>query len=451
MRILLPSVVGGLFSAVLARMWIAINLATWNLPGVVSWLNIPDTQRVWLELGIMLAIALIIFTAGWVAARWSWATGKNASFIKGALCGLSIGAILYLYPLQFWLTLQAQRFVLETATQSLTEPEGVWAIYFIAALTWAGILQWLGLCLFWPALIGGLGGWFSSVLDQEGWGTEPEPQGWRNRLPAYALTLNGALLTAWALSFMPSFAEIFYSQVSRVNFAQDESAFALLVTQSANLNLAIAFRLNLIYLITLVLWAIPLMVTLGWLLRRVGRYQPLHWAGWILWFAAWGLFAFLFAWPVLEQIMNIGPWQPTDNFSLPVEGLAWTFLIGFSALALLMGLLGAPEIQKGIRIEETAEAKWGAALTFSILATAQSFAGFLTFAIVERGQIDWLIGHLLQGEPFVGVAFYIRQLERTFLIATGIVLFLHLIGFGTLAGLTGGARAVGRWLLPSQD
>lgn len=433
-RITFSGLTAGLVSAFLARMWLALQIGDWNISGGALSVPLTASQRAWLETSIWITIGLVVFTAGWSAARWSWAGSKTASFAAGAIAGLLAGAVLLLYPLQFRELLEPARVLVEIAAQSLSDDGLAVLVYVMNVRIPAAIVQEITNTLLWLPLLGGLGGWMSFFLEKEGWGSEPEPAGWIHRLPVYALTLNGALLLMAVTIFTPLLNEIFIDLLPEAPASSSvPPEITRLLPESG---LALLFGFNLMYLIALLLWLLPLMVTLGWLLRRVTRYKFHHWAGWLLWFVLWGGFGLLVALPAARILQSPNPWV-TFSPAFP-GGFLWVVLLGFAALALLAGLLGAPEVSTAPQAAPSFSAWFSAALGFAVLASAQWMTAAGTFATALYAQANFLDSYALIEMPG-----YLQAAEQTPLLIAGIALAVSLVGFFVLGGFIALTRALG--------
>lgn len=433
-RITLSGIAAGLVSAFLARIWIALQIHDWKVSGGVLPTNLTASQRAWLENSLWIAIGLVVFTAGWSAARWAWAGSKTASFAAGALTGLLAGAVLLLYPLQFWEVLEPARVLLEIPAQSFLDDELAVLAYLINVRSLAAIARETTNTLLWLPPLGGLGGWMSFFLEKEGWGSEPEPTGWIHRLPVYALTLNGAVLLMVVIFFTPLLNETFIELLTEVPASSSlPPEITRLLPESG---LALLFGVNLMYLTALLLWLLPLMVTFGWLLRRIPRYKLHHWVGWLLWFVLWGGFGLLVALPAAQilqspnQLITFAPAFP--------GGFLGAALLGFATLALLAGLLGAPEVSTVPQAAPSFSAWFSAALGFAVLASAQWMTGagtFITALYVQANSLD--------SYPRIDVPIYFQAAEQTPLLIAGIALAVSLVGFFVLGGVIALARALG--------
>ncbi len=433
-RITFSGLTAGLVSAFLARMWLALQIGDWKVSGGALSIPLTASQRAWLETGIWITIGLVVFTAGWSAARWSWAGNKTASFAAGAIAGLLAGAVLSLYPLQFRELLEPARVLVEIAAQSFSDDELAVLAYVMNVGILAAIVRETTNTLLWLPLLGGLGGWMSFFLEKEGWGSEPEPTGWIHRLPVYALTLNGAVLLMVVTFFTPLLNETFIELLTEVPASSSLTPeIARLLPESG---LALLFGVNLMYLTALLLWLLPLMVTLGWLLRRVTCYKVHHWAGWLLWFVLWGGFGLLVALPAARIFQSPNP-LITFVPALP-GGFLWVALLGFAALALLAGLLAAPEVSTVPQAAPSFSAWFSTALGFAVLASAQWMTGLGTFITALYAQTSSLDSY-----PRIDSPIYLQAAEQTPLLIAGIALAVSLIGFFVLGGFTALVRALG--------
>lgn len=442
-RIVLSGLAAGLVSALLARMWIVLQIADWNVPALRTAVSLPAAGRPWLGTGIWIAVGLVVFTAGWSAARWAWAGSKTASFAAGALTGLLAGAVLLLYPLQFWAILEPQQFILENARRlSLLNHERIALAYFVNVRIMADIVQVFANLLFWLPLLGGLGGWVSFLLEKEGWGSEPEPPGWIHRLPAYALTLNGAVVLVVSVVIGYLFNELLTLMLLEARSFPLRPEISRLMEFSES-GLALLFGVKIIYLTALLLWLLPLMVTLGWLLRHIPRYKVRHRAGWLLWFLLWSGFGLLAALPIAQTL------QPANRFIANVPaflgGFSWVVLLGFGALALLAGLLGAPEVSPAPQAPPSFLAWLSAGLGFAVLAAGQWTAGIVALLAAVYLQ-EMNLSNYYGKSALINIPVYAQAMERTPVLSAVIVLAVSLMGFFVLAGFIALARALKRVL-----
>lgn len=432
-RITLSGLSAGLVSAFLARMWLALQIGDLKVSGGA--LPLTASQRAWLETGIWIVVGLVVFTAGWSAARWSWAGSKTASFAAGAVAGLLAGAVLLLYPLQLRELLEPPRVLLKTAAQSFSDAELTILAYVSNVRILAAIVQETTNTLLWLPFLGGLGGWVSFFLEKEGWGSEPEPPSWIHRFPVYALTLNGAVLLMVVTFLTPLLNETFSELLPGVSASSSLPPEITRLAQESGF--ALVFGGNLMYLTGLLVWQLPLMVTLGWLLRRITRYKVHHWVGWLLWFALWGGFGLLVALPAVQILQSPNP-LVTFVPAFP-GGFLLVMLLGFAAFALLAGLLGAPEVSTAPQAAPSFSAWFSAGLGFAVLAATQWMTAAGTFITALYLQASSLDRYAL-----IEIPGYLRAAERTSLLIAGIALVVSWIGFFVLGGVTALVRASGR-------
>ncbi len=139
--------------------------------------------------------ALVIFIAGWIAARWNWAKSWQQNLLDGASAGLVAGCILYDFIGAKWVGANSHIDVLQTFYIPVTDKNYGTLLLFDAISNSAQIYLYVGVYTVPAALIAGLGG-LVSMLDNQGWGKPVEDgYNWLHRLPAYTLVFSGVVIT----------------------------------------------------------------------------------------------------------------------------------------------------------------------------------------------------------------------------------------------------------------
>lgn len=362
---LLAGALGGLAIEQSAYRWFSTELmVSWPLP---TWAASEYAEI--LQMALYMLVCLMLFIAGWSAARWDWAENWRESLLAGAGAGLIAGCIIYNYSAGVWSGVAGQKQILQNFYTPVNEDEGIlllsWAIYGAGWHVYRAFV----ICATTATALGGLGG-LLSVMEGDGWGLRPAkgPE-WLHRIPAYSLTTT-AILTAVvviaALSMLPNLVS---EAVSKIN------ADNIHIETNANWKF---LGLIIPYWICYVMITMPLLMTIGWMLRNwktdsVTRriLTPL----WIL--ISGGIGYVLQGNGLFELVRNLLEIFEPDLLTtfLALIALAAPPLVGlaFGLLKNPPALLPERDISKG---------DWlGYALTQGILGSTQLMAGLVVFML----------------------------------------------------------------------
>lgn len=377
--------------------------------------NVPA----WTSPIALIFCAITLFAFGWAAARWNWTDTWQSAMQSGAGMGVLAGCLIYDFIGAFWFSLRGNAEVLKNAYTQVTETEGTRIL--IESLLQTGTLLYLNfiLILFLCALVGGLGGLASALIDRKDiWGTDPRnPEGWLFRLPAYLLTIFGYFNIIIVVAVLNPFWETLIESAVELESTSDvqwtlESPAAFLVLFGYSAALVFVF--------------FPAGITWGWIIRSWFERRK---AG--FWAAAWIFLTTLgVAWVAMRTF-----WYGAIDFPLMLPMMASPFLA--FVIGIILGLLTANRSEGfGYRF-----ADWfGFSITYGILGGTQLFMGVVAYSLSAAliGIVN--IPHLINAEPVdpapVEQVVYLHTLQQS--TAVGMILlslFLGLIAAGVVSFL----------------
>lgn len=367
----------------------------------------------WLPTAAYIFCALTIFAFGWVAARWNWSKTWRSSLLAGAGAGLIAGCIIYDFIGAFRFGVAGQAEVWQAFYREVGVTEGltllVDAIVSSATLVYFNFIAIVIGCV----LLGALGGLSSSIDLEDVWGKPPrDSEEWLFRLPAYSLSLTGAVC------FIVAIAAFMVMEEAATNVMIDENL--------TGLNAPPIFILIACYTGCLVMVMLPIGLTWGWIFRAWKE------AGlWKFFYGVWLAVTIFFTGWVLQDFFI----QDKTAFLIDMLSVFPVLFIPFSVigglgLGLICGLMCMPVSPSS---EKYRFSDWlGYALTQGILGGTQMFMSVTAYALVLVLITIENIPHLTQvGVVDLSPAGQLAQL------------------FKTLSGVAQGmmiASAVGGWL-----
>jgi hypothetical protein len=228
--------------------------------------------------------------------------------------------------------------------------------------------------VFLCAALAGLGGLFSALIDrQDYWGSDPRrPEDWLFHLPAYLLTISGALSLLVTVAVL---RQLWGKSLTSLNQLQEQYSVQTSISYPAGLYFLLGYLAGLVFLL------LPLGITWGWIIRRwYVREQPGGWA--VIWIFVTTLFIAFFT------VDYAGESTLSPPIDLMLLGLAFV-------LGLVLGLM-TRERSEGFPYRFS---DWfGFALTFGILAGTQIVMGVAAYAFTIALLTITNIPHLVRGE-----------------------------------------------------
>lgn len=327
---------------------------------IPDWPNVAqaDIFPGWIANAILIFCVLTIFSFGWIAARWNWATNWRASLFDGCSTGIIAGSLIYDFIGVFWFGLKGQEEILKNFYTPLTEAEGsrilVESIFRTGTLLYLNFI-WVVLAC---AVVGSLGGLASAAIDiKDLWGANPrKPEGWLFRLSAYMLTIFGFLNLIVNMAGLSILWDISLKTAARLQEKYD-------LQMSTGYSRGSFFLLS--YLIGFIFTMLPASITWGWIIRAWQIRKKTNFLS-----IAWLVITIVGALYILLGFMPAG-----SGFS-PLE----------TAFLILMLMIGTGA---GFTIEDDSEgfpyhpSDWvGYGLTYGILGGTQIIMGVLGFSLV---------------------------------------------------------------------
>jgi len=209
----------------------------------------------WSFTAVIVFCGLVLFTFGWVAARWNWSATWRSSLLAGAGAGLIAGCLIFDFIGAFWFGLNGQEEVLRAYSTKLTELRGM--VILINAITDTAMSLYLNfpVIVLVGVVLGALGGLASATDLNDFWGRPPrEPSGWLFRLSAYSLVIFGVLnliVTIAALTILP---DILAKTIEEYDITRQVALPPVLIPFLG-------------YLPGLIMIFVPLGITWGWTVR----------------------------------------------------------------------------------------------------------------------------------------------------------------------------------------
>ena len=412
-----------------AHAWFNKNLTTsWPMPGWVA----AGYEQVGMT-GLYIFTGLVIFLAGWIAARWDWSTTWRESLLAGAGAGLLAGCLLYDFTVGAWAGLAGNQQILQNFSKPLTNDEGILLLSVTIYATGWQVYRAFFICLLSATLIGALGGLLSAT-DGDGWGFCAEKGSeWLLRIPAYTLTATGAVMfviTTATISILPQLISDAVQKINRENvYIESQLGLGLL-------------GLNIPYWIGYGMIVLPLLISTGWMLRNWKGATPAGRIFSILWFFGWIGAAVFFGKDFIPGFVQTILMMFDPNF-LTLFFILIIILIP-AIIGLSFGLLKNPPAVHPER--NTSAGDWfGYAVTQGILGGTQILAGLAVFAIVLTQITIINIPHLtnegvVTSEPLAQIQSLYRIMGG---VASGVI-----IGSALLSLIFGGFAALVRRLIP---
>lgn len=321
------------------------------------WEGIFEDQLVIITVYIFTAISL--FLGGWLSASWNKARNWKESLRLGASAGLIAGALSFNLVGAPWAGLQAQQDIYKNLGLNLSELAGTKILFDAIMGTIQQTYSLIWLFILPSMILGALGGLlFARDIKEDEKSTPPAKSGWLFRLPAYTLSLTGIV----SIMLMYILTSVLFDTLEDM---ATENNYVLALSPQ----LLSSFSL----IITLLLFLLPYLLTIVWILRRWNKSPKSRFLS-----IFWILFPFALLWflanDVFRQLFNL-----SAILSAPIVFFMMTaiFIFLIFTFYLMWFFSSNVDIEKSkYSLEDWA----GYALTHGILGGTQIFASSIALA-----------------------------------------------------------------------
>lgn len=386
------------------------------------WEGVFEDQQVIITASIFTAISL--FLGGWLSALWNKARNWKESLRHGASAGLIAGALSFNLVGAPWAGLLAQQEIYKNLDLNLSELAGTEVLFNAIMRTIQQTYSMIWLFILPSIFLGALGGLlFALDLKPEDKSAPSAKTGWLFRLPAYTLSITGIISVILMYMLTSLLFDTLEDMVTENNYVIALSPQLLSSFSS---------------IITFLLFLLPYLLTIVWILRRWNKYPKSRFLS-----VFWILLPFLLLWflanDVFRQLFNL-----SAILANPIVFFMMTGIFIFSILTFyLMWFFSS---NSGVEKSKYSLGDWaGYALTHGILGGTQIFASSIALALSMVLVSVTNIPTLLSTPDSTVTDTPVEQIELLF--ATQQSASLSAIGAMTLIALLfGGITVFLRWV-----